>query len=112
MRKVIKYKDLKTVDLIHIVSALRKINLSDSESAMMSLLIKYSTNNSLTLDVHLARQIREELGMGESLYGTCISRLTQKKCIRKEGKVVMLSPFYHNILSWKEVVIRIDSSPD
>ena len=114
MRKVIKYtgKEEYIKACITALCALRNTNLSDSESAMLLKLITYSTNNSLTLDVNLARQIREELGIKESLYGTCISRLQEKKCITKEGKSIILNPVYNRISEWKEVVIRLDSSPN
>ncbi len=114
MRKVIKYSDKEEYikACITTLCSLRNTNLSDSESAMLLKLITYSTNNSLTLDVNLGRQIREALGIGESLYGTCISRLQDKKCITKEGKSIILNPVYNRIMEWKEVVIRLDSSPE
>ena len=109
MRKVIKYsdKDQFIKSCIKTICTLRNSELSESESAVVSSLIKYSTNNSLTLDVHLSRQIREELKMGQSLFGTCINRIEKKKCIRKEGKVIILDPVFNSISDWKDLVIRL-----
>jgi len=109
MRKVIKYKELLLKDKVYIISALRKIQLSDSESAVVSSLITYSNNNSLTLDVNLARQIREELEIGQSLFNTCMRRLEIKKCIRKEGKSIWLDPMFNNLKEVSEIVIRVEA---
>lgn len=113
MRKVIPCKTnvgfIKSC--IKTICTIRGQELSDSELSVLLSLIKYNNNNSLTLDVHLSRQIREELGIGQSLFGTSVSRLESKKCIRKEGKVIMLDPAFNRISEWKELVIR-DSSAE
>lgn len=108
MRKVIKYKELSLTDKTYLICSLRKIQLSDSESATMAKLITYSSNNAVTLDVNLARQIREELNFGQSLFNTCINRLEKKKCIRKEGKSIWLDPMFNNLQEVSEIVIKIE----
>lgn len=110
MRKVIKIKsgDDYIKSCVKTICTLRNTDLSDSELSVLLLLIKYSNNNSLTLDVHLGRQIREGLSIGQSLFGTSIARLESKKCIRKEGKVIMLDPAFNRISEWKELVIRLE----
>lgn len=112
MRKVIKYseRDQFIRSCIKTICTLRDQELSDSELSVMVLLIKYSNNNSVNLDVHLARQIREELKIGQSLLGTCINRIERKKYIRKDGKVIMIDPTFNNIGEWGELVIRLDSA--
>ena len=106
MRQVIK-KNFSLIEIIGIISALKKIQLSDSESAMLSKLIKFSNNNSVTLDVNLSRQIRDELKMTQSSFNTAIHRLELKKCITKEGKGIVLNPVYNRISEWIEIVIKI-----
>lgn len=110
MRKVIKYSDKQEYirSCITTLCALRDINLSDSESAMMGKLISYSENNGLTLDVNLSRQMRDELKMSQSSFNTAIHRLEQKKCLTKESKGIILNPVFNRITEWKELVIRFE----
>ncbi len=106
MRREIPYKNITLTDRIHIISALRKMNLSTTEASVLAQIITYSSNGSTILDVGLTKDIRTELNITSSLFNTAIHRLVEKRTITKQGKVVTLHPLYNKIDQITELLIK------
>lgn len=104
MRKVIQ---LKRERLTYVLAHILGKQLSDTESLVLEKIIKYSPSSSFNLDVHLSKQIREELNITQSSFNTSISRLQEKNCIKKEGRTITLHPLFNNLSETKEILIKL-----
>lgn len=78
---------------------------SDSELEILALLIQYSTNNSITLTVDLARQIRQSAGVGESSFSTHLFRLDKKGIMVRQGKTITFHPIFNKIQETEKLLI-------
>lgn len=110
MRKKIK-QSATTQNKVYVLCAMLKKKLSDTEINVLSELVEMSQGNSITLNVQITKQIRETLNISESSLNTSIHRLEQKKVINKEGKTIVLSPIFNDLLSLEGLVIEF-VSPD
>lgn len=79
--------------------------LSATESLILTKLIHYSTNNSITLSADFSRLIQQELNITQSSFSTTLFRLQKKKLIEKPGKVIVLNPVFANIDQLEKLVI-------
>ena len=108
MRKKIT-KPNTTREKVKIFCAMLNRNLSDNEINILSELIEMNQGNSITLQVGITKQIRDELKISASSFNTSIHRLELKKVITKSGKVIMLLPIFNNLSDLDGLVIEFTS---
>lgn len=106
MRKIIKV-NLSTQSKVQLLSLIAGIELSKTESAILSTLIECSSNGTITLSAQFNRQICQELKIEIGNYNVSIHRLTDKKAINRTGKNLILNPIYKDLIETTEVVIKI-----
>lgn len=97
-------------DKVLLSSLLQNILLSDTELLVLTKLVEYSQNNTITLSPIFTKQIRAMINIKEQAFNTAISRLGKKGVFRKEGKSLYLLPCYNNLDKITEVLIKLGSS--
>lgn len=89
-----------------IVSAVNNISLSDTELSVLTLLIEFSGNGTITLTGEISKQIRAITNVKEGAYNTAILRLGEKKAITKKGRDIILHPHFKDLEGITEVLVR------
>ncbi len=79
--------------------------IPDGEAKCLEILIKYSTNNTLSLSGDTGRYIRSESGISESLFSTALHRLEKREIIRRAGKNIFLQPIFNEVNDLGRLVI-------
>lgn len=83
--------------------------LSDTESLILSILLDYSTNNTITLSVDVTKQVKSQAGVTDSSFSTSIYRLEKKGLIIRAGKNIQFHPALNNIHSMDSLIINFQN---
>lgn len=105
MIKQIKIKEGISAVLVRAIFG----HLSESEQRTLDVLIKFCTNNSITITPDISKQILQAAEITQSSFNTSLHRLEKKGIINSIGKTKNLHPYLHNIDKCDGILIKIQS---
>lgn len=107
MTKAFKIKDStlrKKTDLL--TKLFFSFVLSDTELDMLTSIILYSNNNSLTITLDIARQMKSEMNVTDTSFSTSLFRLHKKGLFEKDSKTITLHAAFIGVMEMTELKIK------
>lgn len=105
-----KIKDNSTAKKIEILTYIAFGYVSDTELNVLRLIIAYSTHNSMSVDINISSTISSSLKITNSAFNTTLFRLNKRGVIRKQGKLITLSPVYSKIEDMDKLLISFEAA--
>lgn len=86
--------------------------ISGTELDILTLIIQYSTNNSICITSDLSKQLQIASGVTRSAFSTSLHRLEKKGIFNRTGKTITLHPVFNNIEKAEKLLITFSAVPE
>ena len=106
MAKVINVKGNSIAIKVKTISKIFFGKLSDSELALLVLLVEENGGSPINLTAGLSHTLRTRLKMNENTFSGSLLRLNKKGALIKDKGVINLYPVFHNLAAEDKFSIR------
>jgi len=107
MYKTIKLKGDSADAYTDIIARIKFSITSDTEIKVLQLLLKYSTNLSITMTKHVNKVIADESSISTNLLSTTLHRLEKKESIRRQGRTIYINLAFKDLQTIDGLVFTI-----
>lgn len=108
MYKTIKLKGYSADAYTDLIARIKFSITSDTEVKVLQLLLKYSSNMTITMTKQVNKVIADESLITTNLLSTTLHRLEKKESIRRQGRTIYLNLAFKDLETIKGIVFTLN----